>query len=149
MKKILMKAVMTSISEVMETMFFLPVEIGDEMKLGDSEIDQSKPIMVSELKFTGDVSGSLSILAPKNLVGEMAENFMGEAKGLLTDDHLSGTLTEMLNMVCGNALSKTDSKIPFELGIPLMIDGKKISDKELLTIVETTQSKMAIRLKLD
>ena len=149
MKKILMKAVMTSISEVMETMFFLPVEFGDEMKLGDSGIDQSKPIMVSELKFTGDVSGSLSILATRDLIGEMAENFMGEAKGLLSDEHLSGTLAEMLNMVCGNALSKTDSKIPFELGIPQMIDDKKIFDKELLTIVETTQSKMAIRLKMN
>ena len=149
MKKILMKAVMTSISEVMETMFFLPVEIGEEMNLGDSEIDQSKSIMVSELKFTGDVSGSLCILVPKELIGEMAENFMGEDRELLSDDHLSGTLTEMLNMVCGNALSKTDSKIPFELGIPEMIDEKKISDKELLTIVETTQSKMAICLRVN
>jgi len=149
MKKILMKAVMTSISEVMETMFFLPVEIGEEMNFGDSEIDQSKSIMVSELKFTGDVSGSLCILAPKDLIGEMAENFMGEDRESLSDDHLSGTLTEMLNMVCGNALSKTDSKIPFELGIPEMIDEKKISDKELLTIVETTQSKMAICLRVN
>ena len=30
MKKILMKAMTTSISEIMETMFFMPVEIGSK-----------------------------------------------------------------------------------------------------------------------
>ena len=147
MKKILMTAMKTSISEVMETMFFLPVEFGEEATLAQCEMD--KPIMASRLKFTGDVSGSLCILAPQNLIGEMAENFMGEARGLLTDDHLFGTLTEMLNMVCGNALSKTDTKVPFELGIPEVIDESKIQEKEMLTIVETTQANMAIRLKID
>jgi len=149
MKKILMKAVMTSISEVMETMFFLPVEIGEEMNLGDSEIDQSKSIMVSELKFTGDVSGHLILIVPENLGVEMAENFMGESYENITQDHLSGTVTEMLNMVCGNALSKTNSKVPFELGIPEMMDISKISDRQVFTLVETTESKMAIAVIMD
>jgi hypothetical protein len=64
-------------------------------------------------------------------------------------EHLSGTLTEMLNMACGNALSKTDSKVPFELGIPEMMDRSEISEKEVFTIVETTESKMAVLLKMD
>lgn len=147
MMKVLMTAMKTSISEVIETMFYLPVEFGDEAILAQCGID--KPIMASRLKFTGDVSGSLCIFASKDLIGEMAENFMGEARGLLTDDHLSGTLTEMLNMVCGNALSKIDTKVPFELGIPEMIDESKIQEKEILTIVETTKSNMAILLKID
>jgi len=147
MKKILMTAVKTSISEVMETMFFLPVEFGQESILAQSGIDKDN--FACQLTFTGDASGRLIIMAPKSLVAEMAENFMGEAKGLLTDEHLSGTLTEMLNMVCGNALSKTDSKVPFELGIPEMINASEVSEKEMVTIVETTESKMAIALKVD
>lgn len=146
MKKMLMKAMMTSISEVMETMFFLPVEFDDESTLLKCSLNKEKTI-ACRLTFNGDVSGSLAIVAPINLVAEMAENFMGEAKGLLTDEHFSGTLTEMLNMVCGNALSKTESKVPFELSIPEEIDATQFSKKEIFTIIETTQSKMAILLK--
>jgi len=149
MKKILMTAMKTSISEVMETMFFLPVEFGEEIEFCKSGIAHDKITMASRLKFNGDVSGNLCILAPRNLIREMAENFMGEAKETLSEDHLSGTLTEMLNMVCGNALSKTDSKLPFELGIPEMIDESIIKKEEIVTIVETTESNLAIFLKID
>ena len=148
MKKILMKAMMTSISEVMETMFFLPVEFEEESTLAACGLSKEKKI-VCRLTFTGDVSGSLIIVAPENLVAQMAENFMGEDKDMLTEEHFSGTLTEMLNMVCGNALSKTKSKEPFELGIPEVIDESEIKEKEKLTIIETTESKMAILLKIN
>jgi len=147
MKKILMTAMKASISEVMETMFFLPVESVGELNFGDSGIDQSQTIMASQLKFTGDTSGSLYIITPKNLVREMAENFMGEPQEKLTEEHLSGTLTEMLNMVCGNALSKTEAKVPYELGIPEIIDVNKLSEKETFIVFETTQSKMAVLLQ--
>jgi len=147
MKKILMKAMMTSISEVMETMFFLPVEFGTELTFAEFGMNNKKN-MACRLAFAGDTSGCLILVAPENLIAEMAENFMGESREHLTEEHLSGTLTEMLNMVCGNALSKTDSKVPFELGIPEVIDESEISKKDIFTIVETTESKMAIILKI-
>jgi len=148
MKKILMTALKTSISEVMETMFFLPIEFGKDATLAQCGMDK-KNTMACRLTFTGDASGTLILLAPENLVAEMAENFMGESRDQLTSEYLSGTLTEMLNMVCGNALSKTNSKVPFELGIPEMMDTSEISEKEMFTIVETTESKMAVLLKMD
>ena len=148
MKKILMEAMMTSISEVMETMFFLPVEFDGETTLSECGLNKEKTL-ACRLTFNGDVSGGLAILAPENLAAEMAENFMGESREHLTEEHLSGTLTEMLNMACGNALSKIDSKVPFELGIPDVIDESEITEKDIFTIVETTDSKMAIALKID
>ncbi len=148
MKKILMKAMMTSISEVMETMFFLPVEFEGESTLPRCGLNKGK-ILACELTFNGDVSGSLTIAAPQKLVSLMTENFMGESKEQLTDEHFSGTLTEMLNMVCGNALSKTDTKVPFELGIPKVIDESEIKENETLTMIKTAESKMAILLKID
>ena len=147
MKKMLMTAIQTSISEVMETMFFLPVEFGQELKFTQSGMDEKN--MACELTFTGDACESLILMAPESLVAQMTENFMGEPLEKLTKEHLSGTLTEMLNMVCGNALSKINAKIPFGLGFPKMIDGSKISGKEVFTIVETTESKMAILLTVD
>jgi len=149
MKKILMKAMMTSISEVMETMFFLPVEFGGESTIIQSEQGKNKSLLTSRLKFNGDVTGSLCILVPKDLIGEMAENFIGESQDQLTDSHLTGTLTELLNMICGNALSKVTSKVPFKLGIPEVINETEFSEKEKFTIIETTQSKMAILLKIN
>jgi len=143
-----MTAIKTSISEVMETMFFLPVEFGREATLDQCGMDK-KNTMASQLAFTGDFSGRLILLAPRNLIAEMAENFMGEPRRNLTEDYFSGTLAEMLNMVCGNALSKTKSQIPFELGIPQMINASEVSENEVFTIVETFDAKMAVLLKMD
>jgi len=148
MKKRLMTTMTTSISEVMETMFFLPIEFSGVFTLSGCGLNKEN-LLACQLSFSGDTSGSLVIAAPKNLVAEMAENFMGEAKGLLTNEHFSGTLTEMVNMVCGNALSKIDTKVPFELGIPEVINESEIQEKEMFTLIETTESKMAMLLKID
>ena len=147
MKTQLMTAIQTSISEVMETMFFLPVEFGPEIPIAESGMGEKK--MACELRFTGEFSGNLILMAPETLVAEMAENFMGESMENLTPEHLDGTLTEMLNMVCGNALRKIKAKTPFELGIPKRMDESTLSETHAFTIVETTDSKMAIRLTMD
>ena len=141
-----MTALQTSISEVMETMFFLPVEFGRESTLAQSGMD--KKSMACRLDFTGDVSGHLILVVPETLVAEMSENFMGEPLENLTPEHLAGTVTEMLNMVCGNALRKTDAKTPFELGIPKMMDGSKIPEKQMFAIVQTVAAPMAILLTI-
>lgn len=53
MKKTLTAAMMTSISEVMETMFFLPVEFDGESTLTECELSNKKMI-VCQLAFNGD-----------------------------------------------------------------------------------------------
>ena len=148
MKNMLMTAVKTSISEVMETMFFLPVEFGRETTLAQCGIEKEDNL-ACRLSFTGDVSGYLILLSPEKFITEMAENFLGESRELFTQEHLSGTLTEMLNMICGNALSKIDSLVPFELGIPEMVTVSEISGDEMFTLIETTGSKMAIALQVN
>ena len=149
MMKTLITATMTSISEVMETMFFLPVEFGEETTFIQSGMDKNKPNMACQLKFSGDFSGYFTLVIPQNFLAEITESFMGESRQDLKTEHFEGTLTEILNMVCGNALSKTDSKKPFELDIPKVIDESMISKTQLFTIIETTQSKMAIQIAMD
>jgi CheY-specific phosphatase CheX len=148
MKKTLMTAMTTSISEVMETMFFLPVEIGSEMLFEKSGIEKERSI-ACQLTFTGDASGKLTIAAPSDLAAEMAENFIGEPKDQLTQEHLSGTLTEMLNMVCGNALSKTKPKVPYALGIPETVSWGDLDEKTEYTLIETLDSRMVVSLMID
>lgn len=145
MKNILMTAMKNSISEVMETMFFLPVEFREESFLETAEIGRAP--MGSSLRFTGDVSGAMVLIVPRDLLGEMGENFMGEHRDHLTQDHLSGTLTEMLNMVCGNALSKVAAKVPYELDIPRVLE--EIPGTQPMEIVETMSGRMGFYLALD
>ncbi|WP_027362791.1 chemotaxis protein CheX [Desulfospira joergensenii] len=147
MKKILTKAMENSISEVMETMFFLPVEFGKASSLEAAGLGDE--LMVASLRFVGEITGSVSLFAPRELVSEMGANFMGEPRENLTENHLSGTLTEMLNMVCGNALSKVKTKEPFELGIPEILAHPDIPGTEPLNIVETLSGRMGFYLVLD
>jgi CheY-specific phosphatase CheX len=143
-----MKAIKTSISEVMETMFFLPIEPGEETLFAGFEMG-ADDILASGLRFTGAVTGQMILVAPRTLVAEMAANFMGESRESLTDEHICGTLTEMANMVCGNALGKVDSKVPFELSIPEIMEISKVLPDQELAVVETIGSKMAVGLHLE
>ena len=150
MMKILTTTMMTSTSEVMETMFYLPVEFKEEpATLIQGGLEKLKPNMACQLKFSGDVSGRVILLIPKDLLARMTEDFMGEPLENLEEDHLSGTLTEILNMICGNALSKVKVKTPFELDIPEVIDGSKLSKAQLFTIIETPESLMAMNIIMD
>jgi CheY-specific phosphatase CheX len=139
---------MTSISEVMETMFYLPVEFEKEAQVINERMKEYKPNMACQLKFSGDVSGNITLLIPESLLGEMAENFMGTPKEELSEEHIFGTLTELLNMVCGNALGKIKSKVPFEIDIPQMIDETEIAGSLLFNIIQTPDAAMAMNIEL-
>ena len=149
MMKTLTTAMMTSISEVMETMFYMPVEFGEDTVFSQSGMDESQTNMACRLKFSGDFSGNFILLIPKDLLTEVTENLIGESKEHLEEAHISGTLTELLNMISGNALSKMAPKIPFELGIPKVINDAEIPKTQVPILVETTQSKMAVFITLD
>ncbi|HKJ98499.1 MAG TPA: chemotaxis protein CheX [Desulfotignum sp.] len=148
MKTQLMTEMKTSISEVMETMFFLPVEFGQTIVLSRAGLDV-QDTMACKLAFSGDISGQVILAAPESLVLEMAENFMGEPRDQLTREHLTGTLQEMLNMVCGNALRNTQASTPFELGIPEIINLSEIAQDDQFHIIDTDMSKLGMLLKTD
>ncbi len=148
MMKPLMTAMKISISEVMETMFYLPVEIGEELTITQSGMNNNKTSSACKINFFGSVSGCFILVISNDLLGEITENFIGEPKEDLNSDYFSGTLIEMLNMICGNALSKIDAEIPFELSIPELVDASKIFESQLFTIAETPGSMMGIALSL-
>lgn len=147
MKRVLMKAMTNSISEVMETMFFMPVEIGRETTLSDSGIDLDTAL-ACRLTFTGDTCGNMDIISPEPLVAELTSNFLGENKSDLTWEQQFGTLSEMLNMVCGNALKKVKCTSPYTLGIPEKITGSDLNGTAECTLIETMDSNMAILLSM-
>lgn len=145
----LMTAMKTSISEVMETMFFLPVEFLDDTPLSQTGLDDMDAVMACELTFSGPSSGKLTLVIPRDLLAEMTENFIGESKKDNPDPYLEGTLKEALNMICGNMLGRVKTDTPFELGIPLRIDSIDSQEPQDFTLIETIGSKLAIRLLPD
>ena len=150
MMKTFLTAMMTSISEVMETMFYLPVEFDQNLTLIQSGMDKDRQSMrACQLEFTGAFSGCFTLLIPNDLLLEMTENFMGESRERLEEVHAVGTLTETLNMICGNTLSRLNSSPPLELDIPKVMDPSNIPESELYTIVKTPQSRMAIHVEVN
>ncbi len=116
--KALMAQMMISISEVMETMFYLPVEQRDIESIETSGFLDAEEIQACKITFAGSFSGRIYLLLPAPLLLIMTENFMGESPEHLTAEYLSGTLQETLNMLAGNTFSKIDPTSSFSLGVP-------------------------------
>lgn len=136
----LMTQIAISISEVMETMFYIPVEPRNgytticESGLFLDNLDhpehfksifksgkrvaEADNIQAATITFHGTFSGEICLIVPEKLLVVMTENFMGEERRHLTDEHLDGTLKETLNMLAGNTFSKIDTESSFCLGVP-------------------------------
>lgn len=147
--KNLTATMMTSISEVMETMFYSPVEIQEQTQPLQKAMTRFTPFKTSLIRFTGDFSGQVMLAIPVELLKEMTENFMGESEEHLTDEYLSGTLTESLNMISGNGLKNLESSVPFELGIPEAVVEADIDPSWQFHIIKTPQSTMAVHILVD
>ncbi len=146
----LMNQIVISISEVMETMFYIPVEPREEeTTVSDFSLSDEGDIQVATITFHGGFSGFISLIIPENLLTMMTENFMGEDRDNLTYEHLEGTLKEALNMVAGNTFSKIDNQTSFGLGVPQIISKtavSKISGK--MVVVDTMDGPIGIAVHL-
>lgn len=139
--KTLTPTMMTSISEVMETMFFLPLEEKEGSKL--EEVLGSGPLHACTIGFTGAFTGTMALAAQEPLLFTMAENFTGEDRASLARTDLEETLQEALNMIAGNCFSKVDPNSVVDLGVPQItntLDHRIFQDH---LVVETTEGMLA------
>ena len=146
--KTVLKTMKTSISEVMEIMFFLPVEFFEEPSQKEIKAIKGSRNKTCRLDFSGDCSGSVYLLVPIELLSQMAENFMGEPAETLGDDILGGTLTETANMMAGNALRKLKPEKPFALSIPELVPGIQFPETKGTLIIDTPGPQMAVHITL-
>ncbi|MCK5541193.1 MAG: chemotaxis protein CheX [Desulfobacterales bacterium] len=146
--KNLMTLIKTSISEVLETMFYLPVEFRE--KLSPEKIGSiKKEIKIGcSLKVSGSFSAIFQLFIPDPLLLNMTQNFMGEDPENCTEEYLNGTLKESLNMIIGNALKNIDTKTPPDLDIPEIIDISCLGTDSLIAI-ETIDGTMIMEIKLN
>lgn len=153
--KNLKKAMMISISEVFETMFYLPLEIESSDAVKINEILDAENILACQLDFNGGFSGRFTLFIPRELAVLMTENFMAEKRENIGDDHLDQMTKEIINMVAGNTFSHLDDRVEFKLSIPQpisapdMTDYKPVSESEEFIWVETTDGCLAFKVSTD
>ncbi len=150
MKTALKTAMMASISEVLETMFFLSLEFNDQTTLEDSGVlDADKPL-ACQIGFEGNFSGYFILLVPNKLLNYMTVSFMGMEEDELIDEYINGTIKETINMLAGSTFSNFDDTAEFQLNIPKIVDIDKAitldkDQEEITVIVETTEGHLALK----
>lgn len=140
-----------SISEVLERMFFLPIDIMDgEEKRASDHWNNQKAITVS-VAFEGSPSGTFLLTVPHDLATTITADFLGVLPESLSTEQVLGTVKEMINMLAGNALSTYDPEYAFNLRIPEVISCangniSSVSDESIEITIETMDSCMALQL---
>ncbi len=152
MKKALKTAMMVSISEVFETMFFLTLEENEQLTLKGSDLLNPDTTITTRIDFKGSFSGYFIFFIPEKLLTYLAICFMGLEEEELTDEHTHGTIKEALNMLAGSALSSYDEKIEFHLTIPEILDINKAielekgsDEEEIVVVMETNEGYLALK----
>ena len=111
-RKAMIRAMKNSISEVLETMFFLPVDFSDTVNA--EEIQMS----VTKLDFSGPFSGSFVLFIPEEFAVSLTANFLGKDKEKVSEDNVIETSKEVINMIAGSTFANLDDQAVFDLNIP-------------------------------
>lgn len=127
MKEALKTAMTTSISEVLETMFFMTIDISDNAEVTSFIESAPDTLLTSKIDYSGPLSGMFHFMVPAKILKEMTQTFMGVGEDEVTESHLSGTISEGINMIAGNTFSKFDDQAVFDLGIPEILESSAVS----------------------
>lgn len=151
MKTALKTAMATSISDVLETMFFMFLDFGDNASIESDVVGDSDKVLACKINFKGEFSGHFIFLVPENILLEMTENFMGLDGGDISKDEIEGTIKEAINMLAGATLSSFDSSLVFNLSIPELVDANdaaasvKETEDEIVVVTNTAEGHIALK----
>ena len=110
-----------AISNVLELMFFLPIQFTKNECPVSEWLIQDQVYTGATLGFTGLVSGSYYLLIPAVMAKEITANFLGLSEEEVNEAQESDTVKEALNMIGGHMLSLVDKPDGYQLGIPEII----------------------------
>ena len=118
----MMKAMKQAISDVLNKMFFLPVQVNEKGPALNEWFSNKQQLIGATMGFTGPASGFSYLLIPEGVVREMTANFLGIAEKAVSEKQERDTVKESLNMITGHMFSQFDKKGAFQIGIPLLIN---------------------------
>lgn len=148
-------AMKNSISEVLETMFFLSLDFfPNDADIRDLWTIGKDQIVGAKLNFSGPLSGYAIFCIPKKLALSITADFMGKDEEEISDDQINGTVKEIINMIIGNTFSMYDPEVVFDLGVPELVAFndflKELSDSEkrFSIVIETLENYLAFQMNV-
>ncbi len=155
MDKQMMTNLKQAISSVLETMFFLPVQIIEENSLWGNWSQQGIKLWHVAVRFSGPVNGSFFLLVPVSLAQEITANFLGLDEANVAPSQESDTVKEALNMIGGYVLSQVEKADEFQIGIPEIVSEGQVDlanmqlESSNTLIIETDENNLAVGFHLD
>ena len=150
-KEALTKAMKSSISEVLEKMFYLPLDFPESKNEKEFPNLKTDKTIISRIKFSGPFSGYLLLYIPRELAESLTISFMGIDEDNISQDYVTSTVKEIINMITGNAFRNFDDQAVFDLGIPELINFDDMirenskSEEEIFISINTMESRMALQ----
>ncbi len=116
-RQAMMQAMKNSISDVLEQMFFLPLDFL-EPSSGNGNIQTGQDDLVVHLGFSGALTGGFLLCVTNKLAWSATQDFLGVDPAAVDLNKVEGTVREMINMLAGNVLSHYDGDAVFDLAMP-------------------------------
>jgi CheY-specific phosphatase CheX len=142
------RALARSVSEVLESMFFLEA-------LEDSEkpvFQPSRDISV-RLTFDGEPPGVFRMRLARPTADSIAANFLGEDLESLSARQSLDVALELANMICGAVLSRIESRVSFRLSAPEIVAEAEIRHtncaRETTYTVETGNGTLTLAIQME
>ena len=148
-RQTIMETMRKAISNVLETMFFQPVQISNKNCTLQEWFSDKESLLGATLNFAGPFAGSVYVLIPAKVVSEITANFLGLDEEETNEEQIIDTLKEALNMMVGHMLSLFDKEGDISLGIPELIEENNLKHDKLGEIkgdnlfIETEDSHLA------
>lgn len=145
-------AVKRSISEVLEKMFFLPVDFPTTSTQDWAGGSGDRKYLMCRLGFQGPFSGRFHFFIPEETTSSLAAGFLGEDEENVTMQQRADTVKEIINMIAGNAFSILDDRATFDLEIPEMLDCSDLKEalsqprEGIFIPVQTVDSLLGLQL---
>jgi len=145
-----------AISSVLETMFFLPVQIVEveDKSMRDNWL-QHKKIWHVAVRFNGPVSGFFFLLVPAKMAREITANFLGLDETEVEPSQEADTVKEALNMIGGYVLSQVEKADDFQISIPEIVGSGQADlcrqqlEPHNTVMVETDEDHLAVGIDRD
>jgi len=151
-RKMLTKAMRTSISEVLEKMFFLPLDFSDAGSPGDLWEAGGVDLLAIRLAFQGPFSGHFAFFVPQALGKALAADFMGTDEEDVSLEHVEQTAKEIVNMIAGSTFCALDEEAVFDLGIPEKVPPDEVwkgpgdSEDQVFLGIDLIDGRLGLRL---
>jgi len=152
--KDMITAMKNSISDVLETMFFLSLDFSNDIDLLELWNTGKNPIIAAKLSFSGPLSGYAVFCIPKKSALSITADFMGKDEQEISDDQINGTIKEIINMIIGNTFSMYNPDVVFNLGVPELVGFHDVikdlsdSEKRFSVVIETLENYLAFQMNI-